>query len=95
VDATDARRLVRELCRRAGVDPDAVVGRDRRRPIILARRRIVAELVERGLSRSAAARAVGRAPSTMYEAVKPWRPMTQRRRRMAGDPTAQQLNLDE
>jgi DNA-binding NarL/FixJ family response regulator len=95
VDPTDARALVRSLARQAGVDPDAVLGRDRKRAIVLARRHIILELVAAGLSWSAAARAMGRSQSTVYEAARPWRPMTQRRRRIAGDPIALQLNLDE
>lgn len=71
MDPTDARRIVRDLAARAGVDPDAVLGRDR--TVAHFRRHAMLELRRKGLSNRQIAKVFRRVPGTVGEVLQPWR----------------------
>ena len=69
MDPTDARRLVRDLCRRSGVDPGAVLGRDRTIPVVLVRRRAIAAMSSAGMSLAEIGDVFGRHRTTVWAIV--------------------------
>lgn len=79
MDATDARRVVVEICRRAGVELGRVLGRDR--GVAHIRRGAMLELRRVGCSNREIAKVFGRVPGTVGEVLRPWRIGSSGRRR--------------
>ena len=73
MDPTDARRVVRDLCLRLGVDLYAVLGRDRTTRVVEARRHCVVALRKAGASHRVIAKLFRRVPGTIGEMLSPFR----------------------
>lgn len=62
---------IEQVARETGLTPVQLVGRGQRRPVMVARRRLVDLLLHDGLSEAMIARGLGRTPSAVRNMIEP------------------------